>query len=161
MKVILGMSKTVFLGMSNPQGNPPLSLEPKGGAGWRLRDLAEDGLGRPISEASWYGTFERRNVLPGCGWSMGAARMAAPAILEGLRGRRVCCLGLGVLAALRLPAMAPCTWNHHVAEDRRIISYVLIPHPSGRNRYYNDHHNREVVARFLGLLYLQGVGELT
>jgi hypothetical protein len=154
------MTKIVFLGMSNPQGNPPLSLEPRGGAGWRLRALAQDGLGREIPAATWRQVFDFRNVLPGRTWSSGAARMAAPAILDGLRGRRVVVLGLGVLGVLRLPGVLPCAWAHKVAEDRRVITYALVPHPSGRNRFYNDVENRGLVAKFLSGLYLQALEEL-
>jgi hypothetical protein len=152
--------KTVFLGMSNPQGNPPLSLEPKGGAGWRLHQLAEEGLGRPIPVISWRGTFHFTNMLPGREWSYAKAKEAAPMLLEGLRGRRLVCLGGGVLAALRLPGVLPCAWGHSVAEDRRVITYALVPHPSGRNRFYNDPVQRGLVAKFLSGLYLQALEEL-
>lgn len=163
------MGKVIFVGMCNPQSNAPLSLEPRGGAGWWLHDLAQRGRGASIPDVTWRHVFEFRNVLPGPTWTMGAAKEAAPAVLEALRGRRAVLLGGSVARALGLPSMAPCMFDlmllnvstgYGEITQENSISYSLIPHPSGLNRWYNDSDNRMLVAAFLARLYSEAVQEL-
>lgn len=91
--------------------------------------------------------FERRNLVAGRAWSMPAARAAAPAFKEYARGRTVIALGGEVREALRLPKCLV-----HPMEMGGII-WRQLPHPSGRNPWYQVAGNREVAELLLEELY--------
>lgn len=132
------ITRTVLLGMNAPTGTEPLGLFSPNGAGRRLLLLSG------MTEADYEETFERRNVLDARGWLMRRARRAAGRVRSELAGRTVVVLGLQAWAALGLPRTPP--YRLREENDTR---WFLIPHPSGRNLYYNDPGNRRRARRFL------------
>lgn len=70
-------------------------------------------------------------------------RAAAQEILETLRGRIVLC-GRNVCRSFNVPGLPWCRWLR-----RGDVELASIPHPSGLNRFYNNHSNRLRVRRFL------------
>lgn len=89
-------------------------------------------LGGPREE--YIRGFERRNLLGTRKWNLALARRVAPEVWDSLEGRRVLVLGSAVRTALGLP---PTRWIlPHRDETGR--EWRLVPHPSGRNRLYND-----------------------
>jgi hypothetical protein len=108
------------------------ALTPFGGyrsAADRLREL----LGMSVEE--FLRTFPRReNVIEGGRSQAGRLR----AELTGL----VFVLGLEAWSALKLPTV-PWFAAEHIGRAR----WVLLPHPSGRNRLYNEQKRRERLRR--------------
>lgn len=85
---------------------------------------------------------ERRNLLPGSmAWNPIAARTAARTMK--LYNCDVVCLGSRVARAFGLKA----EWL--IAQPMQRAVFYVIPHPSGRNRWYNDFDNRSAVRRLL------------
>ncbi len=129
--------KPVLLGMNSKTGEA-LGLFPTNGAGRRLWKAT----GMPLKE--YNETFERLNVLEAPEWSLPTARQGAVALKARLKGRRVIVLGSQAWTALGLPKknlMEP-----HFAEDG--TRWIMLPHPSGKNLWYNSEENREKVRRF-------------
>lgn len=137
--------------------DPRLALFPfpKGCAGYRLAQLL---CGKdPGARGRYLMQFERRNLLPvfpgegraGDKFSMARARKAADALIVELNGRRVLVVGQATAEALGL--QCPILVNH----IWRGVEWGVIPHTSGRNRYWNDlaAHLRaqEFARRFCGL----------
>lgn len=133
--------RRVFLvGEHNPHGaDPRLALHPRppNGAGGRLRRL----LG--MSEREYLRTFERRNLLSELPWRAADARRAARRVLaETARGDRLVLLGAKVAAAfgvafrtnIYLPRFVQLSWPPNFV-GRTVL---VLPHPSGRCRVYND-----------------------
>lgn len=100
--------------------------------------------------------FERRNLLrefPGAGpfgdrFPRTEAAEAARSIAPLLRGRKVLFVGIAVAQAFRLRG-SPMTWH---TDPTLGCEWAVLPHPSGRNPWWNSHENREQAARFLGAL---------
>jgi hypothetical protein len=122
--------------MNNPLSRDPahaLFPHPPGCTGhtlWRWSGLTKQ---------EYLDRFERRNVLPGREWDLRDAREVAPLIRESLVGRRVVLLGSPVNSLMRGGT------EHELAgafvwrpSDARGGLMAMLPHPSGRNRFYND-----------------------
>jgi hypothetical protein len=129
--------KTLVIGMCNPhrEGDP---LSPFWTAGKALFVLS----GMPLEE--YEATFERVNVLEERHWSSRRARAAARSLRSLLDGRDAIVLGRATWKALGLP---PIDWFETMGLGGS--RFTLIPHPSGRNRMYNDAANKR---RARGLL---------
>lgn len=149
------MSKSVLLGMNNPiSEDPRLALwpSPKYSTGGRILDLINDQrLQAPIaSPAGFAVAFERANLLIG-GWRKEEARQAGRWARRYYDVRRstVIVFGEKVWGALGLPSGHPLVLptSQTGGEWRRL------PHPSGRNLWYNDPQNRLVAAILLRELY--------
>ena len=144
-------TRTVVIGMNNPHSEDPeqaLAPYPKGVAGQRLHDMLAEV--RPDTFRSVYMRgFDRRNMLIGRVWSLGAARQVAPALWQSLEGRRVLLLGVEVLSALKLPQVPALAWQRSTpslfggAGPER---WCYVPHPSGLNRWYNFPVHRAMVG---------------
>jgi hypothetical protein len=131
------MPKPVILGMNSRTGEA-LGLLPTTGAGCRLWKCT----GMTLRE--YLDAFDRMNLLEEPEWVAERARVAAAKIKERLKGRRVIVLGSQAWTALGLPKknlMEP-----HFATDG--TRWIMLPHPSGKNLWYNDAANREKVRRF-------------
>lgn len=156
--------RTILLGMNNPYGDRPntaLYPAPELSAGWRLwRMLAEVGRSRglEIRRKHYLEAFDRRNVLNAVEWSRADAELAAQDVLPTLAGRRLVILGAETADVLGLPRTDIGEWRQthlpifpdfnpsakisdiDIIEDR--ADYTCLPHPSGRNRIYNDTDTR-------------------
>ena len=146
------MKKSLLLGMNNPLSDDPefdLYPYPEGSAGWRLWKMLPEGTTR----RQYLDMFDRRNLLRAREWDQRAARAAAQELLPELGGRAVIVLGTQVRAALGLPKAEPLTWYEMrippVGQKATGFFYAALPHPSGRNMWYNKMANREAVGKFL------------
>lgn len=154
------MSRPLLIGQApGPNTNPDLPLfpVPKTSAGGRLQHL----MG--LTRAEYMQLFERTNLLhefPGRHkrddkFPMAKARLAASTIRPLLTGRRVVLVGRNVANAFDLGEMQFHRWQSVRARRACIISgcdgmtmLAVVPHPSGRNHWYNSQGNRDEAARF-------------
>lgn len=141
--------------MNNPHNSAPrfaLFPWPPGCAGYRLLRLYEDLVG-PGGTATYSRRrrylegLDRRNLLPTQQWQAKAARAAGGSLREALAGsgRTVVVLGQATWAALALPPSAPLVLPVLVDDT----AWRRLPHPSGRNLWYNEPANRLVVGLLL------------
>lgn len=165
------INKPLLIGMNNPISTRPgheLYPLPDGCTGNRLWKMLNERTGATFSD--YIRTFERRNLVRGMRYDRNSARARAYEMLCELRGsgRTVVLLGAAVREAFHfclkdsgdlltssptigeagLPPLlvhpqeaGGCTWRQ-------------IPHPSGRNLWYNESKNREVVALLMEELYV-------
>lgn len=125
-------------------------------SGKRIADLARMGA------AEYLSTFDRANLLPFTmhrrGWPRAGARDAALALLPLMEGRRVVFLGANVRKAFAWTGAWLEVGPLFGPDDR--AQAVAIPHPSGKNLWYNDRLNRESVSRVLCRLVREARREL-
>lgn len=138
--------------MNNPVSTLPgheLYPVPKGCTGHRLWTMLAARTGAKMTE--YRDTFERRNLVRGVTFDKLHAKARAHEITCELEnsGRTIVLLGQDVRKAFGHPpvlihpqVIGGCTWRQ-------------IPHPSGRNMYYNDPENKKVVELLLEELYVQ------
>ena len=130
-----------ILGLNNPQGNEPLDPREPGTAGYRLWRMTTEVCG--ITMERWRNNTQRVNLL---GYKVLPSdyRAIAAHRAEYIRGfvskRLVIILGKDVANAMRHEA-PPFEW---------VGSHVMIPHPSGKNLFYNEHVHRVAVGQLLG-----------
>jgi len=154
------MGRPIIVGMNNPLSMRPehaLYPAPRGCAGHRLWSVLHDACG--ASRSDYLRAFERVNLVTG-EWSSPAAQMAASAMLPRLASRRVALLGTEVWRAFELDAGAEVLSCSSidvvlsiVPRHVEMVRFYRVPHPSGRNRWFNDPINRAAVGRLLGDLY--------
>lgn len=144
-----------------------------GEEGQPLSGLAPRSTGRAIAEMCGLGwidynrSFDRVNVCPEAQPStINVKKYRAHAEnLAGsiLRERRVIFLGSNVLGCFGFDprTVEPCVWydlpdnaKHRGVAGYRVghalpFSWAVMPHPSGRNRWYNSPENRELASIFL------------
>jgi len=89
-------------------------------------------------------TFDRRNVLDAQRWDWREAENRGSKLREEFAGCVVICLGEEVRKALDLQVVI----GFGPYFDGKAFYYFL-PHPSGRNLWYNEPRNRELVGRLL------------
>ncbi len=84
---------------------------------------------------------------------MQAAKDRVPYLIENLRDRLVVFLGHNVAGAFGAKGFKYLQWyeirNPKDVHDVIVPRMVVLPHPSGVNRYWNIPSNRAVVAKFL------------
>lgn len=146
--------KPILVGESNPFGSDPyfaLYPAPEGSAGWRL---AQE-IFRFQFRKTYLESFERMNLIqlpPNANWSAPAAREAAARLEPLWVGRRVVLLGTRVCAAFGFPNVPPFT-----SKRRYEVDYFFLPHPSGRNRIWNDPASIEKARAMLPQILGQAV----
>lgn len=121
------MTKPVIVGEVNPYGPDPyypMHPSPEGSAGHRLATTI---LG--IGVDAYLARFERRNLSTG-DWYMQLARMNAVEVRR--RFSRIIACGVRVAAAFELPTTP---FRLHDLLSCRVL---VIPHPSGLCRVWND-----------------------
>lgn len=137
------------LGLNNPQGKPALDPAIVGSAGWRLWRLST------LSLDDWLKRTQRVNLLepgPLPRDYRRQAKVRGEYLATLIRGRTVVLLGNDVSRAV----------GHEAAPLRWVGSWVVIPHPSGLCRFYNDPVCRAAVGALLtDLLYREGDREAT
>ena len=148
--------RPVLIGMNNPISSLPehaLYPHPVGCAGWRLWKMLNEETG--ASRLDYRMTFERVNVLNGSKWIKAAARESAQHLLTRYSGRTMLLMGRDVARAFGVPDLLPldCQWIVASLVPRILTCVYLVPHPSGRNLWYNDDVNRRMVSALLGRLY--------
>jgi hypothetical protein len=132
------MIDVVIIGEAPTDGSP-YALEGRGGA--RLAEYAG------LSWAQYLTRTERHNLIsrPVDAWPTREARDAAQAVWPSLLGRRTILLGQNVARAFGVGEV-PLRWR--VVDDHG-TEVAIVPHPSGRNLWWNDPEHRSAARRFL------------
>jgi len=147
--------RPVLLGMNNPLHVDPkyaLYPAPVGCTGYRIWQLLKSRVPE-VTRIDYINTFDRRNLVDGVTWDAGMARENARRLSSLLRGRVAVTLGTTVRVALGLPELL----IHPQEIDG--VTWRQLPHPSGRNLWFNNETNRSLAAMLLESLYLEYKGE--
>ena len=143
--------KPVLIGMNNPLSSMDghqLFPAPEGCTGHRIWKMLQERLPH-VSRRSYLDTFERRNLVVGQQWSSTLGRSEAERVFAEFwgSGRVIVLLGEDVRRAFGHPRLVVepqliggCTWRQ-------------VPHPSGRNLWYNSVNHRKMVGTLLEELY--------
>lgn len=161
--------RPVLIGMNNPINPDPkyaLWPSPSGCTGWRVWQMLS--AVHPLTQREYADAFERRNMIDSTTWSEPAAARAVVGHLATLGGRRVVLFGaplrrlfgfvLGdLLASPMVRDIAPryglMLRDVPGEASTEAATFYLLPHPSGRNLWYNNPANRLLAGRVLaGLL---------
>lgn len=129
--------RPIILGIDNPHRGEALAPHPPGCAGWNLWKISD------LSMREYEEAFDRRNLMTK--WDSGKAHEAGRQFHNSLpRGSNVIVLGQAVKEALGL---RDAVIVHPTEIDG--ITYRVIPHPSGRNLFYNNPINRMMIRILL------------
>lgn len=132
------MTRFVIVGMNNPLSRDPrraLWPQPDGCTGHRLWQMATARTGVTMEE--WVAMTDRRNLVSG-EWDREAAREQARRWVPELQSRTTILLGSEVAGCFPSIGMI-CQWARPKGTPPRAAPpWIHIPHPSGRNRWYND-----------------------
>ena len=144
--------KPLLVGEANPYGRAPefaLYPAPRGCAGQRLAEVV---MGLPRSE--YLERFDRVNLCPEK-WSAPVARASASKIrFERGVWDHIVLLGSKVCGAFGIE-YKPFTWGQRAPhEARNVNTIVVLPHPSGLCRTWNE---PDAVARAREVLRCSGV----
>lgn len=127
-----------------PNTHPDLPLFPDPPTSSAGRLLAMSGL----KAGEYLGGLYRRNLVDHHEWSWSEARETARELLTALfdqpKNLRVVLCGLKVAKAFDAPGDF---WDPFRLDTRQTA--VVIPHPSGMNRLYNDRVNRNLTGRWM------------
>lgn len=144
-------NKPILCGMNNPLSREPgyeLYPLPAGCTGHRLYSMLNERL-PSVTRRDYLDTFDRRNLVCGQVFSRALARQEAERMFAELWGSRrtVVLLGQDVVRAFGHPRLlvepqeiGGCTWRQ-------------VPHPSGRNLWFNKPEHRKMVGTLLEELY--------
>lgn len=135
------MTKIMFVGESNPYGGDPffaLYPLPARAAGARLCTILH------LRRGHYLRCYERANLLSGEKWSIGVAREAASVLLRASGSRRLVLLGARVSAAFGIPYLP---FNARPVPSHPKVIALVLPHPSGRCRTWNDPKARSLARR--------------
>jgi hypothetical protein len=136
--------------MNNPVSTAPehaLYPYPPGCTGHRLLEMLQTRV--DIGRREYLERFDRRNVVNSKLFDKAMARKGAADLFNEFfgSGRTIVLLGADTVAAFNIPRLlihpqivGGCT-------------YRQIPHPSGRNLWYNDEQNKLLVSMLLEDLY--------
>lgn len=137
--------------MNNPISSDPqhaLFPYPPGCTGHRLLTMLQSRV-PDVTRREYLAHFDRRNVVSAKAFTMGMAREGAGKLDQEFfgSGRTIVLLGAETVAAFAIPRLlihpqiiGGSTWRQ-------------IPHPSGRNTWYNSEENRTLVSMLLEGLY--------
>lgn len=136
--------RPLLIGMNNPLSQDSgyaLWPDPPGCTGHRIWKML------PMTQDEYLEAYERCNLVEGLEWSTARARSAAGHMLARMHGRRSIVFGAAVRDVLGLKSLAPATWNRLGLGEASQVA--LLPHPSGRNLWYNVPRNRAKASRIL------------
>lgn len=139
--------RPILVGMSDPQGETrPLSPAVPGRAGARLVSFMQ-AVDPSVTSEQYDEAFIRVNLCD-VAWGLGSAADTASALKHfvwGLPGKvEVVVLGSDTWQAFKFAADHPWVYPHRFGATWRCL-----PHPSGRNRWYNEEPNRLVAGMLL------------
>jgi hypothetical protein len=141
--------KPILVGMNNPLSPHPrhaLYPDPPGCTGYRLWQMLAEHTG--ATKQQYLEVFERTNILHARKWSRADAEAAADGRWESWNGREVVVLGDDTRRALALPDVPLILPQYHEG-----VRWRRVPHPSGRNHWYNSALHRIEVGLVLEELY--------
>lgn len=137
--------------MNNPvssEDGHQLFPAPEGCTGHRIWQMLNERLPH-VSRREYLDTFERRNLVTGRQWSRELGRQEAERVYAELwgSGRTVILLGEAVRLSFGHPRL--------LVEPQLIggTTWRQVPHPSGRNLWYNEERHRRMVGLLLEELY--------
>lgn len=143
-----------IIGLNQPQANrPALCIDPPGCAGHRLWQMVNDASG--VTGNEWLSATQRTNLLGDAVLPRdyrGAATRRGEWLAPLIRSRVVVILGQDVADALG-HTYPPLVWS----PDR---DWIMVPHPSGRNLFYNNPIHRLAVGILLSDI-LRGCAAVT
>lgn len=155
--------RPILMGMNHPTSTKPgheLYPLPSGCTGNRLWQMLTERT--QASMRQYCDTFERRNLVRAHTFDKFVARARAFETIVELRntGRTVVLLGNSVREAFdwafrnheRMHPGIPPLLVH--PQEAGGCTWRQVPHPSGRNLFYNEEQNRKVVALLLEELYM-------
>lgn len=134
----------LLVGMNNPLSRDPqyaLYPDPPNCTGWRIWQLLDPAM----TPDEYLEAYERTNLVEGLAWSSERARMNASRIRDLMTGRRTVLFGAEVRSAMGWAKRELMVWYGLAGGGQ----FVLLPHPSGRNLWFNDARNRAAAARIL------------
>ena len=145
----------LIVGLDNPQSSDPrhaLFPHPPGCAGHRLFKMMQE-VDEYMDRAA-YTAIAKTNLFP-CGRmptknKKGNLTMAAHVLIASVQDtdKRVILLGNEVRNAVLGETLGK-NWSSAKFTKIHGAHYAWIPHPSGRNPFYNDTRNRRKIGRFL------------
>lgn len=141
--------------MCNPHSDDPaMALHPSafpGSAGSRLFKMVRD-VDHTVSEAAYLERLELRNLVLEPEWSRARAAVEARVTSDYLKGRVVVVLGS------TLPPLLGWTrgFKWYVWQLWETTAYVVVPHPSGLSRVYNESSYRVQTGQLLARLVKEG-----
>lgn len=143
--------RPVLIGMNNPiHSDPAFALYPypPGCTGHRLLAMLQSRL-PDATRKQYLDRFDRRNVLSRKHWDKLMAREGAAKLDQEFwgSGRTIVLLGNDTADAFGHPRLL--LHPYMVGGS----TYRQVPHPSGRNYWYNDETNRALVASLLEGLF--------
>lgn len=141
--------KPVLVGLNNPYSSDPqfaLYDEPREGTGYRIFKMIKS-VDKSAEAAVYRSRFDRRNLSPDFRPKKVDLIMSARS-MKFIPGSTVVLLGRAVQEAFFLQNQS---WIEPYY--RGGICWRVIPHPSGRCRFYNDPVQRRLVALLLSELY--------
>jgi hypothetical protein len=148
--------KPLLIGMNNPISTRPgheLYPAPEGCTGHRLWRMLN--VRTSASRQSYMDSFERRNLVRGLEYDRKMGNMRAAATVAELQGsgRVVVLLGQAVREAFdrALDGALPPLLIH--PQEAVGCTWRQVPHPSGRNLFYNDAANAKLVELLMEELY--------
>lgn len=159
-KKIAGVNNRVVLIGQAPGGVGDPRIVLGGRVGRRMAALAGCTLERFLEATQRWNLIEHfpGRLAGGDAFPILEARRGARMILWRLHGRVVVMVGIGVARCFGVRG-EPATWRLRqigfpdpLAADPRFVveaTVAVLPHPSGRDRWYNDPGNRERAARLL------------
>ncbi len=157
------MGKVLLVGLDNPRSDDPsnaLFPLPKESSGGRLVSLIQE-------RESWYTArhylrdYFRTNLYPTRRAPEGKGTIKADRdafaflrhYVEVLDAEDIVLFGSRTVAAFNSLYDEDLDWcGSRVINEGRIRRFWALPHPSGRNRWYNDSDNREAASKLLAYL---------
>lgn len=145
--------RPILIGQNNPVSQQPghqLYPYPPGCSGHRLHEMLRTRVPE-CGRRDYLDCFERRNLVTGAGWDKRLGVLEAQRISAELwgSGRVIVLLGQDVRRCFGHPELLlhpqiidGCTWRQ-------------MPHPSGRNFWYNEPENVKLAALLLEELYVE------
>jgi hypothetical protein len=144
-------TRPVLIGMNNPVSSEPehaLFPYPPGCTGHRLFEMLESRV-PSVTRRQYLNAFDRRNVVSLKSYDKKLAREGAAKLEQEFWGsnRTVVLLGADTVTAFGIPRL--------LIHPQMIggVTWRQIPHPSGRNLWFNDANNKMLVASLLEDLY--------
>lgn len=150
----------LLIGENNPQSlakGHELYPLPDGCAGnrlWRMLNEAHQRKHKKqLLPSKYLAGFERRNLVVAKSFDPRTAKASAGVISEELwgSGRTVVLLGRNVQRAFGIPPAEP--FSDYLNGG---VKWWRVPHPSGRNLWFNEQSNRATVGDFLLRIYEEG-----
>jgi hypothetical protein len=164
--------RTLLVGLDNTQtGDPTTALHPlpETGSGGRIVDLIRAAMG-DYNMGMYLRDFHRVNLYPGklAASGKGATKMdrlmAAWCTMYAVEAGydNIVVFGNRVRSAFAevvdLSKVKNCDCLN-IRLSGRLVTFWVVPHPSGRNRWYNDFNNCELVGELLFRLRERRRGE--